>query len=92
MLGCGKHIMKIVVTKVADLDPRGIACRRCGRLLSTFDSASDTHTPPIQQLVKAGAVPIPNFGWFCGQDCGDAYSREHEIAFQRDANGKIAYY
>jgi hypothetical protein len=84
--------VKIVVTRVADLDPRGIACRHCGKLLSTFDKASDTHTPPVEELVKIGAVPVPNFGWFCGQDCGDAYSREHNITFQRDTNGKIAYY
>lgn len=84
--------MKIVFTKAADLDPRGIACRRCGKLLSTLDKASDTLSPSVEELVKAGAVPVPNFGWFCGQDCGDAYSRENNINFQRDANGKIAYW
>jgi hypothetical protein len=84
--------MKIVVTKAGDLDPRGIACRYCGKLLSTFDKVSDTHTPTVEQLLAAGAVPVPNFGWFCGQDCGDTYSREHGVAFQRDASGKITYY
>lgn len=84
--------MKIVVTRKADLDPRGITCRKCGKLLSTFDKATDTQTPTIEQLLADGAVPVPNFGWFCGQDCGDAYSREHDVAFQRDANGKIAYH
>jgi hypothetical protein len=84
--------MKIVVTKTADLDPRGIACRHCGKLLSTLDKATDINTPAVEQLIAAGAVPVPNFGWFCGQNCGDAYGREHGVAFQRNANGKIAYY
>jgi hypothetical protein len=84
--------MNIVVTKAADLDPRGIACRHCGKLLATFDKATDTHTPSIEELLAAGAVAVPNFGWFCRQDCGDAYGREHGVAFQRDASGKIAYY
>jgi hypothetical protein len=84
--------MKIVVTRVADLDPRGIVCRQCGRLLSVFDRDTDTHAPNLEQLLAAGAVAVPNFGWFCGQDCGETYGREHDIAFQRDASGKIAYY
>jgi hypothetical protein len=86
-----KRIMKIVVTKTVDLEPRGIACRNCAKLLSTLDKAADTLTPSVEQLLASGAIPVPNFGWFCGQDCGDAYSRQHGITFQRDANGRIAY-
>lgn len=84
--------MKIVVTKAADLDPCGIACRHCGKLLSVADKVAETLAPSIEDLLHAGAVAVPNFGWFCGQDCGDAYSREHGVAFQRDARGQIAYY
>jgi hypothetical protein len=84
--------MKIVVTKAADLDPRGIACRQCVKLLSRFNKASDTHTPTVEELLQAGAIAVPNFGWFCGQVCGDEYGREHGVQFQCDANGKIAYY
>ena len=84
--------MDIVVTKAAELDPRGIACRHCGKLLSIFDVATDIHTPPVAELVAAGAVAVPNFGWFCGQECADAYSREYGVAFQRDSSGKVSYY
>jgi hypothetical protein len=49
-------------------------------------------TPAVEQLVAAGSVPVPNFGWFCGQACADTFSREQGIAFQRDATGKVSYY
>ena len=84
--------MKIVVTRAADLDQRGISCRRCMTLLASYEKKTDTHTPTVEQLVAADSVPVPNFGWFCGQACADAYSREQGIAFQRDTTGKVSYY
>ncbi len=84
--------MNIVVTMAADLDPDGIACRHCRKLLSVANKSDQTLTPTIEELDRDGAVAVPNFGWFCGQDCGDAYSREYGVAFQRDATGRIAYY
>lgn len=84
--------MKFVITRNADLDPRGIACRQCGKLLSTFDESADTHTPAVEELSATGAVPVPNFGWFCGQECADIYSQDTGVSFRRDAEGKIRYY
>ena len=84
--------MKFVITRAADLDPRGIACRQCSKLLSTFDKEAETHTPTVEELLATGAVPVPNFGWFCGQECANTYSHGSGVSFQRDADGKIKYY
>lgn len=82
----------VVITKQSNLSQEGITCSHCGKLLSKFDKESDTHDPPVALLITSGAVPIPNFGWFCGQACGDAYSAEFGVVFQRNQDGKISYY
>ncbi len=84
--------MNIVITRVADLDPRGIACRRCAKLLASLDEASDRFIPSPEELSAAGAVAVPNFGWFCGQPCADAYERDTGVRFQRDHEGRVSYY
>ena len=60
--------------------------------MATFDAATDTHTPPVEELFAAGAVAVPNFGWFCGQECADAYSREYGVAFRRDSSNRVSYH
>lgn len=84
--------MQIVVTKAEDLDPRGIACRQCKKLLATYDKQADKLSPSFEELFAAGALPIPNFGWLCSQACADDCEREQGIHFQRDSSGKVAYY
>jgi hypothetical protein len=84
--------MKFVIATEADFDPREIVCQYCRKLLSICDDTAQTHTPEIEDLIRDGAVAVPNFGWFCGQDCGVNYSRKYDVVFQRDTNGKIAYY
>ena len=87
-----EQVGPFVITKAADLDARGIVCEYCENLLTTFDAERDTHVPSCEELLTAGSVAVPNFGWFCSQDCANTYSRETGITFQRDAEGRVSYY
>jgi hypothetical protein len=80
-----------VVTQASDLDPAGISCAECGRLLASAASDKDPLIPSCEELAAAGAVPVPNFGWFCGQDCGARYETATGVKFARDGNGRIVY-
>ena len=81
-----------VITKQSNVSQEGIVCSHCGKLLSKFDRESDTHDPSPEQLHASGAVAVPNLGWFCGQACGNAFSAEFGMVFQRREDGKISYY
>jgi hypothetical protein len=48
--------------------------------------------PSAEECYKKGNVPIPNFGWFCSQDCADKYEIEYDIKFARTKEGKVDYY
>ena len=69
-----------------------IRCVACNKLLAHYDSDTDTHRPPPEELLRDEKVPVPNFGWFCSQECGNIYSERTGIKFDRDANGNIRYY
>ena len=81
-----------VNTSGKNLHPEGIVCAMCGKLLSRYDSSSDTHAPPCEQLLAEGKVPVPNFGWFCSPVCADTYERRYGVHFQRNAEGEVNYY
>lgn len=87
-----ERIGPFVVTSARNLSADGIICAQCQKQLSSYDKASDTHSPSAEDLLEQGAVPVPNFGWFCTQACGDEYGRAHKIGFQRNSSGKISYY
>ncbi len=72
-----------------DLD---IRCAMCDMLLAKADAYADRHNPSPEELFAGGAVPVPNFGWFCSQECGVRYTEETGIRFDRDAEGNIRYY
>jgi hypothetical protein len=87
-----ERIGPFVLTGGANLSPSGIVCAHCNKQLSVFDPAADKHTPSPEELARAGAVAVPNFGWFCCQQCGRAYETELGVRFQRDAAGLISNY
>ena len=87
-----ERIGPFVATSESNLSPDGIICAQCQKLLSTFDSDSDSHTPSPEVLSSQGAVAIPNFGWFCSQTCAVAYESAFDARFQRNAAGKVGYY
>ncbi len=81
-----------MVTTEKNLDPEGIICAMCEKKLSQYNSSTDKHSPSAEELYQAGVVPIPNFGWFCSQECADAYEQKFNVRFDRNAQGKVQYY
>jgi len=69
-----------------------IRCATCGKHLAAYDAPADSHSPSPEELFEGGAVPVPNFGWFCSQECGRRYTEKTGIRFDRDAEGNIRYY
>jgi hypothetical protein len=87
-----ERIGPFVVTHAGDLSPEGIACSMCRRLSARYDPSTDSHTPSCEKIYAEGAIPIPNFGWFCSHECADAYESEFGVRFQRNAEGLVEYY
>jgi uncharacterized CHY-type Zn-finger protein len=54
--------MKITIATETDLDPRGIICGHCRKLLSIWDDITQTHMPKIEKLVRDSTIAFPNFG------------------------------
>ena len=65
------------------------SCAYCDKFIADFLCAD---APNPEALLAGGAVPVPNFGWFCSHACADSYERDFGIGFQRDASGKVSYY
>jgi hypothetical protein len=87
-----EEIGPFVVTAEKDLDPQGLVCAECERVLAeTADTESGFSRSP-EELVAAGAIAVPNFGWFCDQACAERYEDGTGIRFDRDADGRISYY
>jgi len=87
-----ERVGPFVVTSESNLSADGIICAQCQKVLSAFDLGSDSHMPSPEELLLQGAVPIPNFGWFCSQACAVAYESAFNVQFQRNVAGRIAYY
>jgi hypothetical protein len=70
-----------------------IICAHCGKILARAQPERDTHVPPPEELLASGAVAVPNFGWFCGQDCATRFEQDKgRRMFDRNAAGEIQYY
>ena len=71
----------------------GIHCSNCGKLLADYLPETDNHSIPPEELFAKGAVPVPNFGWFCSQFCATQWEADRGlISFQRDEKGDVRYY
>ena len=82
---------RIVVTDGKNPEP-GIDCATCRKLLAQYDFSTGLYSPSAEELFSAGAVPVPNFGWFCGQSCADDYGHKFNVSFQRNQQGEVEYY
>ena len=70
-----------------------IACEQCKKVLAKADVERETYVPAPDALLAAGAVPVPNFGWFCSQQCATLYERaKGRRIFDRNAAGEVQYY
>lgn len=79
---------KIVVSSLSD--DKFCRCQYCGKIIAEI--ISDDMVPSADECYKKGNVPIPNFGWFCSQDCVNKYEAEYDIKFARTKEGKVDYY
>ena len=80
-----------VITYAKDRDPN-ILCAMCEKLLALYNAPTDNFTPSIEEIYTDGAVPVPNFGWFCSQNCANEYSEKFKVGFARNEKGKVEYY
>jgi hypothetical protein len=86
-----ERIGPFVITYAKDRDPN-ILCAMCEKLLALYNAPTDDFTPSIEQIYSEGAVPVPNFGWVCSQDCAEKYSQKFNASFARNKDGKVDYY
>ncbi len=80
-----------VITSNGNLDTQYLRCNFCDGIITEYTSKGEFKIPP-EELLKSGNVPIPNFGWFCSQKCGNEYSNKFEVNFDTSDNGDISYY
>jgi hypothetical protein len=74
-----------VVTGPEHLSPAGIICANCENQLTVFHRDIGRHVPSCEELIEAGAIAWPNFGWFCSSACEDAYAKEYGVRLERVA-------
>ena len=80
--------MKLVVR--SQMDDETVKCQFCNKRIASF--VDDNMIPDAEECYKSGNVPIPNFGWFCSQDCAVKYELAFDIKFGRTQDGTIDYY
>ena len=80
--------MRLVLTH-AD-DSKICKCQFCNKKIADF--IDDRMIPAAEECYNLGNVPIPNFGWFCSQDCATEYEKKYGIKFSRTEEGKVDYY
>lgn len=80
--------MRIVVTEFEQKD--NCKCQFCDKVIAEL--TEDSMIPSAEECYQNGNVPIPNFGWFCSQDCATSYEKKHDISFARSSDGRIDYY
>jgi len=81
---------KIVFTEHSKQRSDIVFCQSCGKKLA--DYINDVPIPSFKELYASGAIPVPNFGWLCSQECAERFEKQTDIQFARDSKGKIDYY
>lgn len=80
--------MKLVVA--TSTDDNICKCQFCGKTIAQL--MNDGMVPSAEECYKRGNVPVPNFGWFCSQDCATKYEERNDIKFSRAQDGRVDYY
>lgn len=81
---------KIVFTEHSQQRDDIVFCQSCHKKLA--DYINETPIPSFKELYQSGAIPVPNFGWICSQECAEIFEKQTDIQFARDSKGKIDYY
>ncbi len=82
--------MTVKFVAISRSDDNFCKCKHCGVIIAKI--TSDNLIPSFEEYYQKGNVPVPNFGWFCSQDCANRYEKEKDIKFARTKNGKVDYY
>ena len=69
-----------------------IDCRFCGKIMAGSVQDTDEARPTPEEMYRAGNVPIPNFGWFCSQECASRYEKTARVQFRRNQDDRVDYY
>lgn len=78
-------------TIIKDVSQEGICnCQFCSTIIAKL--TTDGMIPSAEECYQRGNVPIPNFGWFCSQECASKYEKQYGTKFTRTENGLIDYY
>jgi hypothetical protein len=67
-----------------------VFCQSCDKKLANY--VNDQPIPSFKELYEGGAIPVPNFGWICSQECAERLEKKCGIQFARVSGGKIDYY
>jgi hypothetical protein len=87
-LWTGKTITVSMNSSEQDL----VRCNYCRKQIAVLSFAADAIDPSPEELMNQGCVPVPDFGWFCSQDCGDKHGQEYRVRFRRNGDNQIRYY
>jgi hypothetical protein len=82
---------KIVFTDHSKQRKDILFCQCCSKKLADYTN-DEIPVPSYVELYAGGAIPVPNFGWICSQQCAEKYEKETGITFGRTIEGKIDYY
>lgn len=80
--------MKVILTSPID-DP-SVKCQFCTKVIASL--VDGVMIPSAAKCYHSGNVPVPNFGWFCSQDCAEKYEMKEDVRFSRNKDGEIDYY
>lgn len=80
--------MKVIVT--ASVEDPSVNCQFCNKEIASL--VNGDMIPTAAQCYQTGNVPVPNFGWFCSQECAEKYELKADVRFARNILGKIDYY
>ena len=67
-----------------------VSCLNCNKVIAVYDK--DEMKPSAEESYKAGNVAVPNFGWFCSQECATQFEQDNNVKFSRNAQGLVDYY
>ena len=87
-----ERIGAFLITSEENIDPNFVCCNYCEKVIATNNYEKNMIEPSAERLLELGNIPVPNFGWFCSQECGNKYSKEFNVSFNRDKDGNISYY
>jgi endogenous inhibitor of DNA gyrase (YacG/DUF329 family) len=87
-----KRLSKLVITNAAESNAFAVTCAHCKKRMARIEEETDRMVPSPEALSENGAVAVPNFGWFCSQQCGEDFENESGVQFQRISEGEISYY